>query len=431
MKQTPWRTLTAALAGIAMLTSVAGCGRTENAESGTGDVTTIEAGKATGDLTIWAMGNEGDLLGEFVKDFEQENPDVNVQVTAIPWSSAHDKLQTAIAAGNGPDIAQMGNTWMADFANAFAEVPSNFDTSGFFEGPTENYQVNGKQLGVPWYVDTRVLYYRTDIAQQAGWSKAPETWDELRQMAQDMQQVDGVDYGMRIHASGTDCFIGMLPYAYSAGASLTNADESAWTMDGDAMGEAMEYVTGFYEDGIADVNADVSSGANIADFVAGTTPMMLEGPTAVSQIEELGGDDIVGKYATAVIPGVDSADGTSYLGGSGLVVFKDSDNQQAAWKFIQWASQPDVQAQWYELSSDLPSAADAWDDDALASSTTLSAFGDQLERAQGVPAFTTWAQVSSAADRIFEQIAKGQVSVDDGLSSLQSEADSIGVGERS
>lgn len=43
--------------------------------------------------------------------------------------------------------------------------------------------------------------------------------------------------------------------------------------------------------------------------------------------------------------------------------------------------------------------------------------------------FTTWAQVSSAADRIYEQIAKGQVSVGDGLKSLQSEADSIGIGE--
>ena len=108
-------------------------------------------------------------------------------MTAIPWSSAHDKLQTAIAAGNGPDVAQMGTTWMADFSNSFSEVPSNFDTSDFSEGPLGAGQVDGKQLGVPWYVDTRVLYYRTDIAEQAGWTEAPKTWDDLKQMAQDMQ----------------------------------------------------------------------------------------------------------------------------------------------------------------------------------------------------------------------------------------------------
>ena len=159
--------------------------------------------------------------------------------------------------------------------------------------------------------------------------------------------------------------------------------------------------------------------------------MMLQGPTAVSQIEELGGDDIKDKYATVTLPAMDDTSdmGTSYLGGSGLVTFKDSKNKQAAWKFIQWASRSDVQAKWYTLSSDLPAAQNAWDNDALTSSTTLTAFGDQLEHAQGVPAFTTWAQVSSAADRIYEQIAKGQVSVGDGLKSLQSEADSIGIGE--
>ena len=44
------------------------------------------------------------------------------------------------------------------------------------------------------------------------------------------------------------------------------------------------------------------------------------------------------------------------------------------------------------------------------------------------PALSTWAQVSSAADRILEQINKEQVSVDEGLKNLQSEADSIGTG---
>lgn len=115
------------------------------------------------------MGNEGDLLGDFVDGFKEENPDVNITVTAIPWASAHDKIQTAIAAGTVPDVIQMGTTWMADFADAFAPVPENFDLSDFSAGPLEAGQVDGEQLGVPWYVDSHVLYYRTDIAEQAGW----------------------------------------------------------------------------------------------------------------------------------------------------------------------------------------------------------------------------------------------------------------------
>lgn len=101
MKRSMFKMATAIIASAAMLTSVAACGRTSATSDSADDVTTIDSGKATGDLTIWAMGNEGDLLGDFVKDFEKENPDVTVKVTAIPWSSAHDKIQTAIAAGNG------------------------------------------------------------------------------------------------------------------------------------------------------------------------------------------------------------------------------------------------------------------------------------------------------------------------------------------
>ena len=232
MRKPFFKAVVAGMASVAMIAGMSACGRSaNNADSDSDAVKTIDSSKATGDLTIWAMGNEGDLLGDFVKGFEKENPDVKVKVTAIPWSSAHDKLQTAIAAGNGPDLAQMGTTWMADFSNSFSTVPDNLDMSDFSDGSRATGQVDGKQLGVPWYIDTRVLYYRTDIAEMAGWNKAPKTWNELKQMAKDMQKVDGVKYGMNLNPSGTDAFLGTLPFSYSAGASLTNKEQTKWTFE--------------------------------------------------------------------------------------------------------------------------------------------------------------------------------------------------------
>lgn len=421
----------AVAASAVMVISMSSCGRSaSSADSDPDAVKAIDSSKATGSLTIWAMGNEGDLLGDFVKGFEKENPDVKVKVTAIPWSSAHDKLQTAIAAGNGPDLAQMGTTWMADFSNSFSTVPDNLDMSDFSNGSKAAGQVDGKQLGVPWYIDTRVLYYRTDIAEMAGWSRAPKTWDELKQMAKDMQKVDGVKYGMNLNPSGTDAFLGTLPFSYSAGASLTNKEQTKWTFEDTGIKKGLNFTTSLYRDGVADVNADVSPGADIANFVSGDTPMMLQGPTAVSQINELGGDGFESKYATVVLPSMDGSSGpaTSFVGGCDLVTFKDSKNKQSAWKFIQWASKPETQAKWYEKSSDLPASQKAWDDDALSDNDKLAAFGDQLKNTMAPPALSTWSQVSSAADRILEQMNKGQVSVDEGLKNLQSEADSIGTG---
>jgi multiple sugar transport system substrate-binding protein len=62
----------------------------------------LDDAPATGTITMWAMGAEGEALPDFVKTFEKANPGVTVKVTAIPWDAAHNKIQTAIAGGNTP-----------------------------------------------------------------------------------------------------------------------------------------------------------------------------------------------------------------------------------------------------------------------------------------------------------------------------------------
>ena len=426
MKHTPWKTAVAAVAGTSLLLGLGACGRSEDKAAGAseGAVTSIDSEPATGDLTVWAMGNEGDLLGDFVEGFKEENPDVNITVTAIPWASAHDKIQTAIAAGTVPDVIQMGTTWMADFADAFAPVPENFDLSDFSAGPLEAGQVNGEQLGVPWYVDTHVLYYRTDIAEQAGWDHAPETLDELKQMAADVKQVDGVENGIYISPSGADSWQGTLWAFFSSGVSLMD-DEGNWTLDTPQMHEATEYIDSFFKDGITGTNLDVTPGVSITQFVNGETPIMTGGPTTISQIADQGGDP--DSYATAVIPKGESS--TSFVGGADFVVMDEAANPDAGWKFIQWMTKPETQVEWYKTATVLPSSQSAWENETFAGDDKLMAYGEQLKSTQAPPAVPTWAQVSAAGDRIMEQIYKGQLSVDEGLKNLQAEAESIGTGE--
>lgn len=426
MKHTPWKTAVAAVAGTSLLLGLGACGRSEDKAAGAseGAVTSIDSEPATGDLTVWAMGNEGDLLGDFVEGFKEENPDVNITVTAIPWASAHDKIQTAIAAGTVPDVIQMGTTWMADFADAFAPVPENFDLSDFSAGPLEAGQVNGEQLGVPWYVDSHVLYYRTDIAEQAGWDHAPETLDELKQMAADVKQVDGVENGIYISPSGADSWQGTLWAFFSSGVSLMD-DEGNWTLDTPQMHEATEYIDSFFKDGITGTNLDVTPGVSITQFVNGETPIMTGGPTTISQIADQGGDP--DSYATAVIPKGESS--TSFVGGADFVVMDEAANPDAGWKFIQWMTKPETQVEWYKTATVLPSSQSAWEDETFAGDDKLMVYGEQLKSTQAPPAVPTWAQMSAAGDRIMEQIYKGQLSVDEGLKNLQAEAESIGTGE--
>jgi multiple sugar transport system substrate-binding protein len=183
---------TVAAALLVAAVALAGCGRSNTSSGGGEQAKGIAAGPAKGAITVWAMGTEGEQLGKFAKTFEQANPGSTVKVTAVPWNNAHDKRATAIAGRTTPDVSLVGTTWMAEFAKtgALDPTPTAIDKSAFFEGPWSATVVNGTSYGVPWYADTRVLYYRKDMAAKAG-LQPPTTWDQLKSFAAALQRKGG------------------------------------------------------------------------------------------------------------------------------------------------------------------------------------------------------------------------------------------------
>src|SRR5690606_22761859 len=67
-------------------------------------------------IRFWAMGREAEVVAGLLEDFEREHPDIRVDLQQVPWTAAHEKLLTAFAADGLPDICQLGNTWIAEFA---------------------------------------------------------------------------------------------------------------------------------------------------------------------------------------------------------------------------------------------------------------------------------------------------------------------------
>ncbi|MEP6562714.1 MAG: extracellular solute-binding protein, partial [Nakamurella sp.] len=247
-------TLAAALLVAATLVLTA-CGRSETSSS-TGESaaasSTIGSGPATGTLNIWAQADEGEGLPAFAKEFEAANPGVTVNVTAIPWDAAHNKYQTAIAGGTTPDIAQMGTTWMGDFSDAFVPTPGSIDTASFFPSSVKSTNVGGTAYGVPWYVDTRVIYYRKDLLAKAGYSTFPTNWNDFKTMAKDMQTKAGATWGITLPAGGkADDFQSMMWIPLSGGAELMNSDQSKWTLDTPEFVDSMTYFQSFFTDGIS------------------------------------------------------------------------------------------------------------------------------------------------------------------------------------
>jgi multiple sugar transport system substrate-binding protein len=428
----------AALAAVVVLL-VAACGTNSgNGNGGNNGATSSEAIQAsqapavsvnpsglTGNLTVWAMGNEGTKLGVLADAFMQKYPNVKVSVTPVDWGQAVTKLQTAIGGKQTPDVSQMGTDMMGQFAQtgALEAIPANFDKSQFFESAWNTGIVDGTAYGVPWYVETRALYWRKDIAQKAGITAAPTNWDELMADAKAMQDKGGAKYGIGL---GTKNWQELMPFVWSNGGDIVDSSGN-FTFDSPQFIEALTYYKSFFDQGLAPKN--VPEGFDITPaFVSGTHPMFFSGPWHLSLLDDAGGKGFQDKYEVSAMPGKDQAPGTSFIGGSNFVVFKDSPNKDAAWAFLEFLSQPDIQAKWYSTVSDLPAVKSAWDDPALQDDPRVDVFRTQLDTTKAQPAIPTWSEVSTAINDELEKVTTGNESPEDAAKALQQKATSIGTG---
>jgi multiple sugar transport system substrate-binding protein len=407
--------------------ALAGCGRSaDTAGSAPQATSSVGTGAATGNLTIWAMGTEGENLPKLTKEFEQANPGVKVTVTPIPWDAAHNKFTTAITAQSLPDAAMVGTTWMGEFADlgALDPTPTGIDTAGFFPGAMDTTKVGGTSYGVPWYVETRLVFYRKDLAAKAGITTPPTDWDGLKAMAKAMKDKAGAKYGINLQPGGTGSWQTVMPFAWSAGANITTDDQKQFTLDTPQMQEGLKYYQSFFTEKLA--GTDLPPNQTEAQFVSGQVPMFISGPWMAGSVAKVGGDKIKPNIGVFLLPKNKTA--TSFVGGSNFVVFKNGKNKDSAWKLVKWLSDAKTQAQWFKLSTDLPAVKSAWDDPSIAGDPLLPVFGKQLDDAKAPPAIVNWEQVATAFDTEVEKMAKAGQSPADTAKAIQAKASSIGTG---
>ena len=402
------------------LSVAAGCGR--DSSEGSETAKAVGQGKASGEITVWAMGTEGEKLAEFAKGFTAENPDAKVTVTAVPWEAAHQKIASAIAAKQTPDVSMIGTTMQGEFAKTGALDPTPtdlFQKSSFFPGAWDTTVVDSTSFGVPWYVETRGIYYRTDLATKAGFPDGPKTWDDLTAMTKAMQTKAGAKWGINLQPPNkTGSWQAMLPFAWSNGAEI--AANGKYTFDTPEMTQALQYYQSFFTQKMAP--ASMPAGSMEPAFVKGQVGAFISGPWHVGILNDQGGKD----FTVAPMPTGKSS--TSFIGGSNIAVFKDAKNRDAAWKFLAWLSKPEVQVKWYQAVSDLPAVQSAWTDPALTGDKILKVFGEQLKSAKAPPPYPTWEQVSAVLDTEIEKVAAGREEPAAALKAVQQQADAIGTG---
>lgn len=373
-------------------------------------------------LKVWVMGDSSKNLVELAKPFEESNPGVKVEIQAIPWGNAHDKLLTAVASQSGPDVVQVGTTWVPEFggAKAFLDLTPyldkypNMKKENFFDGAVETMSVNDQVVGIPWYVETRVLYYRTDLLAEVGYPEGPKTWDDLKDAGKKLAARG--DGNFAIPMEGKDAnYIAM--FAYQNGSKIIDENRKPLFNQPEYQ-ETIEFLNSFYDDGLSPKGADRD--INVA-FKDGTIPMFISGPWMIKGVKEKA-PEIDGKWATAVLPAKKT--NTSFMGGANLSVFNFSKNPEEAVKFISYLADKETQLKWYDLGKDIPSVKEALNDKRF-EDPLLATFAEQLKTAKPTPFIKEWDALGQAQIATFERITIGGEDVKTELDKLNQAATEI------
>jgi multiple sugar transport system substrate-binding protein len=362
-------------------------------------------------IEFWGLGREGEVVIELLPQFYRENPDIRVDVQQIPWTAAHEKLLTSFVGNSFPDVTQIGNTWIPELATLRAIEPLNARVAtskviherDYFPGIWQTNVVRDELFGVPWYVDTRVLFYRTDAIKTP-----PRTWSEWIAIMERLKKESRDPHFFPL-LMPTNEWPQPVILAVQRGAELV-------TYEGEARFEDPRFLEGFsfyleiFRRGLAPVMSNSQVANLYQQFGAGEFDMFISGPWDVGNLRDRLPPELQDKWSTAPMPAPDGTPypGASLSGGSSLVISSRTKKQAACWKLIEFLSRPEIQMRFYELSGDLPAHRAAWATPKLAHDPQIAAFRIQLDHTIALPTIPEWENVATSVFEAGQLAARGQ-----------------------
>jgi multiple sugar transport system substrate-binding protein len=381
-------------------------------------------------VRFWAVGREGEVAAELVQEFLRERPDIQVEVQKLPWTAAHEKLLTAYAGETLPDMCSLGNTWIPEFMALNALAPLD-DLAGasreiapddYFPGIIDSNRVEGRLFGIPWYIDTRLLYYRRDLLQQAGFAAPPVTWAEWEQMLAAIKERVGADrYSILLPLNE---FEPLLVLSLQQPSELLRDNGRYGNFRGDDFQRTLAFYASMFRRDWAPkmTNTQIS---NVWDeFGRGLFSFYISGPWNIAEFRKRMPAELQDAWMTAPMPGPDGP-GASSAGGASLVIFSASQSKPAAWALMEYLSRSSVQQRFYELTGNMPPRRSTWQSSTLATSPYARAFLAQLDRVRSPPKVPEWERIAQEMRLTAERVVQGVATVEQAAVALDRKTDEI------
>jgi multiple sugar transport system substrate-binding protein len=410
----------AGLAGMAVL-GAAGCGG---------------GGSGSGDL-VFAMGvDSSGTLQDLVDKFNEEHKgEFQVRYREMPADTGQyfDQLRTELqAAASEIDVIGGDVIWPAQFAanGWILDVSDRFPESErqqFLPAPVDSLVYEGAIYGVPWFTDAGMLYYRTDLLEQAGFSEPPGTWEEMKEMAlktaQDTGTRDGFVFQGAQYEGGT---VNGLEYIWTHGGDVLSGDQVV--IDSPEAVAGLETERSMISDGVASQAVSTYKEQE-------TDPAFLGGRSIFARnwpyMYALSEDPEVSKIETAQIgiaplPAGEGGQSFAGLGGWNMMINANSQRQEEAWEFVKWMTSEQGQRQRALAATLLPTRKSLYEDQEILEKVPVIRLGKEaIQSTKSRPVSPYYSDMSLAMAEQFNLSLKGETDPQAAVQSLQEELTKI------
>jgi multiple sugar transport system substrate-binding protein len=301
---------------------------------------------------------------DMTADFMKANPDIKVNVEFVPYEGLRDKPLLSQGAGGGYDVVLFDVIWPAEYAEnkVLVDVTDRITPdmkSAIMPGAWTTVDYKDHAYGMPWILDTKYLFYNTEMLEKAGIAAPPKTWDELISQAKTIKEKGIVEYPIVwswAQAEAVICDYTMLLASYG-GSFLTDDGKPAFQSGGGV--QALDYMVKSVEEGVTNPNSKEYVEEDVRRvFSSGQAAFALNWTYMYNSANTPGGETkIAGKVGVVPGPGVSGKlDASAVNGSMGLGITTASKHPDEAWKYILAMTSPETQSKYAQLSLPIWSA---------------------------------------------------------------------------
>ena len=392
-----------------------------------GVLTSMTSGAAR-EITFWVMPNapqdtHTEWLDSRIEEFRKETG-ITVHYEIVGWGDAWNRLVAAITSGEGADVVQVGTTWNPQLAAmkglAKLDVAEFGGAGAFMNANYESATYKGAEYGVPWFAETRCLFYNTDHFAQAK-VQPPKTYAELVEVGKALIKARGA--GTAIAIAGNQAWDLLHNWAivlWAFGGDLVSPDFKKATFNGPEGVAAMNWYVDLVRTGLASkACAEYNQPNADAAFINGNVSMAFMGPWNVADIIH---DNPSLKY-DVVEPPAGPKGRAAFSGGSNLAILTAGKKQADAKAWIKYLIRKDTLISYTkDLTHMLPATKEAFADPFFSVGVNR-AFKAALEYATAYPPLGVWGSIENDITGEFKAIFTDHVTGQLGPNGVQHHLD--------